>query len=76
MNKDLDTMKLPSNHEFFTKLVKIHHIKIEEAKSYIPIDMIHKLVNVNILKEHQNYTVSFHSRYIDTYFRKVLQATT
>src|SRR6266496_6537645 len=76
IERDLDTMKLPTNHEFFIKLIKVHHIKIGEAKSYTPLDMIHKLVSVNILKEHQNYTVSFHSRYVDTYFKEASQATT
>ncbi|CAI2190537.1 19455_t:CDS:2 [Funneliformis geosporum] len=74
--RDLYMMKLPRNHEFFLKLANVHHIEIEEARSYMPIDMIHKLVDINILKEHQDFTVSFHSRYVDTYFKEVLQATT
>ncbi|CAG8587097.1 4870_t:CDS:2 [Funneliformis mosseae] len=58
----LFTVGLPTNHEFFRKLIEVHHcIDIEEAESYILLDMIRKLVKVNILKEHQDYTVSFHS---------------
>jgi hypothetical protein len=76
IKRDLDTIKLPINHEFFIKLNKVHRIKIGEAESYMPLDMIRKLVSVNILKEHQNYTVSFNPCYVDTYFKEALQATT
>jgi len=72
IERDLDILGLPKNHKFFTKLIEVHHINIGQTVSDIPLDMIHKLVEANILKEHQDYTVSFHSRYVDTYFREVI----
>ncbi|CAG8714162.1 9854_t:CDS:2, partial [Ambispora leptoticha] len=74
IKRDLDTVELPANHEFFIKLIEVDHIDIRKAKTIIPLNMIHKLVEANILKEHQDYTVSFHSRYIDTYFKEVILA--
>ncbi|CAG8684004.1 4047_t:CDS:2, partial [Ambispora gerdemannii] len=70
IKRDLDTVDLPENHEFFIKLIEVDRIAIKKAKTIIPLDTIHKLVEANILKEHQDYTVSFHSRYIDTYFKE------
>ncbi|CAG8649106.1 7659_t:CDS:2, partial [Ambispora gerdemannii] len=74
IKRDLDTVELPANHEFFIKLIEVDHIDIQKAKTVIPLNMIHKLVEANILKENQDYTVSFHSRYIDTYFKEVILA--
>ncbi|KAF0416967.1 hypothetical protein F8M41_007369 [Gigaspora margarita] len=71
IKKDLDTVDLPENHEFFIKLIEAHRIGIAQAKTIIPLNMIRKLVEANIIKEHQNYTVSFHTRYIETYFKEV-----
>ena len=65
-------VELPENNEFFIKLIEIRHIDIQHAKTIIPLNMLRKLVEANILKEHQDYTVSFHSRYIDTYFKEVI----
>ena len=74
VQRDLGTVGLCENHEFFTKLIEVDRIAIKKAKTIIPLDTIHKLVEANILKEHQDYTVSFHSRYIDTYFKEVILA--
>ncbi|CAJ0838328.1 10835_t:CDS:2, partial [Entrophospora sp. SA101] len=70
VKRDLDMVELPENHEFFIKLIEIHRIGIQQAKTIIPLNMLRKLVKANILKEHQDYTVSFHSHYIDTYFKE------
>ncbi|CAG8804209.1 19813_t:CDS:1, partial [Racocetra fulgida] len=51
-------------------LIEVGRIDIEQAETIIPLNTIRKLVEANILKEHKNYTVSFHSRYIDTYFKE------
>ncbi|CAG8633033.1 3823_t:CDS:2, partial [Diversispora eburnea] len=51
-------------------LLEIHHIDIEQAQTIISLDMLHKLVECNILKENEDCTVSFHSRYVDTYFKE------
>ncbi|KAF0424565.1 hypothetical protein F8M41_006508 [Gigaspora margarita] len=53
-------------------LIEVGRIDIEQAETIIPLNMIHKLVEVNIFKEHQDYTVSFHSRCVDTYFKEVI----
>nr|CAG8552851.1 7490_t:CDS:2 [Entrophospora candida] len=74
VKRDLDMVELPENHESFIKLIEIHRIGIQQAKTIIPLNMLRKLVKANILKEHQDYTVSFHSRYIDTYFKEVILA--
>ncbi|RHZ81272.1 hypothetical protein Glove_122g6 [Diversispora epigaea] len=71
IQRDLDTLELPENHEFFIKLIEVDRIAIKKAKTIIPLNVIHKLVEANILKENEDYTVSFHSRYIDTYFKEV-----
>ncbi|CAG8628347.1 8774_t:CDS:2, partial [Gigaspora margarita] len=67
---NLGMMGIPKDHEFFIKLIKLGHIDIEQAETIILLNTIHKLVEANILKEHKNYTVSFHSRYVDTYFKE------
>ncbi|CAG8837279.1 36748_t:CDS:2, partial [Gigaspora margarita] len=67
---NLGMVGIPKNHEFFIKLIEVGRIDIEQAETIIPLNMIHKLVEVNILKEHQDYTVSFHSRCVDTYFKE------
>ena len=67
-------MGLPENHEFFIKLMEVDCIDIKKAKTIIPLNMIHKLVEANILKENKDYTVSFHSCYIKTYLKKVIFA--
>ncbi|CAG8564346.1 5604_t:CDS:2, partial [Paraglomus occultum] len=61
IKRDLDTVELPENHEFFIKLIEVDRIDIKNANTIIPLNMIHKLVEANILKENQDYTVSFHS---------------
>ncbi|CAG8684091.1 21365_t:CDS:2, partial [Dentiscutata erythropus] len=68
--RDLDTVNLPINHKFFVKLMEVHRIHITQAKTIIPLNMIRKLVEANIIKEHQDYTVSFHSRFIETYIKE------
>lgn len=75
IKRDLVRLALPINHELFTKLVEVHHIDIEQATSVMPLNTIYNLVEANILREHQDYTVSFHSRYVDTYFREVIIAS-
>ncbi|CAG8612737.1 1349_t:CDS:2 [Gigaspora rosea] len=63
---------LPENHEFFIKIIEVHRIDIKQAKPIMSLNMICKLVEANIIQEHQNYTVSFHSRYIETYFKEAI----
>ncbi|CAG8532037.1 11459_t:CDS:2 [Scutellospora calospora] len=72
--ENLNAVELPGNHEFFINLIEVDRIDIDKAKTIIPLKMIHKLIETNILKEHDDYTVSFHSRYIDTYFKEVIIA--
>ncbi|RIA83517.1 hypothetical protein C1645_833701 [Glomus cerebriforme] len=44
---------------------------LNEAKTIIPLDMLHKLIGANILSsQHENCTVSFHSYYVKTYFKE------
>ncbi|RIB18133.1 hypothetical protein C2G38_2037153 [Gigaspora rosea] len=69
---NLRMVEIPKNHEFFIKLIEVGRIDIEQAETIIPISMIHKLVEINILKEHQDDTVSFHSRCVETYFKEVI----
>ncbi|RHZ60327.1 hypothetical protein Glove_355g68 [Diversispora epigaea] len=73
IKKDLDMIEFSINHKIFTKLIEVHRIDISQAKFDIPLNMIHKLIEVNILKENQDYTVSFHSRYVDTFFREQIK---
>ncbi|RHZ44228.1 hypothetical protein Glove_750g52 [Diversispora epigaea] len=70
IRRDLVTMKLPTNHKFFIKLIEVDHIDMEKAKTIIPLNLIYKLVEANILREHEDFTVSFYSRFIDTYFKE------
>ncbi|CAG8707444.1 11561_t:CDS:2 [Dentiscutata erythropus] len=69
---NLGMLGIPKNHKFFIKLIEVGHIDIKQAETIISLNMIHKLVEANILKEHKDYTVFFHSRYIDTYFKEVI----
>ncbi|CAG8747841.1 14724_t:CDS:2, partial [Racocetra fulgida] len=52
------------------QLIEVGRIDIKQAKTIIPLNTIRKLVEANILKEDQDFTVSFHSRYVDTYFKE------
>ncbi|RIB30803.1 P-loop containing nucleoside triphosphate hydrolase protein [Gigaspora rosea] len=70
IERSLDTVDLPVNHKFFIKLIETKHMDIKQAKTIIPLNMIRKLVEANIIKEHEDRTVSFHSRYIETYFKE------
>ncbi|CAG8821594.1 11093_t:CDS:2 [Gigaspora margarita] len=72
VKRDLDTVDLPENHEFFIKFIEVHSIDIKQIKTIIFLNIICKLIEANIIKEHQNYTVSFHSRYIETYFKEAI----
>ncbi|RHZ65139.1 hypothetical protein Glove_319g144 [Diversispora epigaea] len=73
IERDLQMIEFPINHKIFTKLIEEHRINSSQAKSGIPLNMIRKLVEANILKEHQDYTISFHSRYVDTFFREQIK---
>ncbi|RIA98869.1 P-loop containing nucleoside triphosphate hydrolase protein [Glomus cerebriforme] len=70
IKEDMRSMKLPKNHKIFIKLIESHAIDIDQATNIIPLDMIRELIEANILR-HQNYTVSFHSRYVENYFKEV-----
>ncbi|RIB30793.1 hypothetical protein C2G38_2151771 [Gigaspora rosea] len=72
IEENLDTVDLPENHKFFIKLIKTHRMDIKQVKTIMPLNMIRKLVEANIIKEHKDRTVSFHSRYIETYFKEVI----
>ncbi|RIA95722.1 P-loop containing nucleoside triphosphate hydrolase protein [Glomus cerebriforme] len=74
----LNNIKISERHKLFTKLIELKCIDIKEAKTIIPLDILHKLIEDNIFSgQHNNRTMSFHSRYVETYFKelKLLQVT-
>ncbi|CAG8470436.1 8557_t:CDS:2, partial [Ambispora gerdemannii] len=63
---NLRAVEVPRNHEFFTKLLNVHHMRIEQAEIIMPFNMLRKLVEVNILKQSTDGDLSFHERCVET----------
>ena len=69
LKTELSALKL--DHRPFLKILEAHSIEQEQAEIIFGKNILQKLIEYNILMVN-NRRVSFHSRYIETYFREVI----
>ena len=73
VRKLLEGIDIPTDHSLFKKLLEEGHVDSgDPVMTNIPVEIRHKLYESNILSEHYNYKVTFHARYVATYFKENL----
>ncbi|CAG8647079.1 5629_t:CDS:2 [Ambispora gerdemannii] len=69
ISNGLEALAVPTNHAIFIKLLEVHILGNEQAKTIMDSKTRRKLIEANILKESTDGKLSFYERCVETYFR-------
>ena len=69
-NGALIRLKLKKDHPFFSALLKVGRLPTDDAEQLLLSDqLLAELLKRNVIAQHADGTVSFHSRFVETFFR-------
>ena len=65
----LKDLGLETNHAFFGALLKSGRLPTEDARNFLSAAQVAELLKRNVIAQHADKTLSFHSRVVETFFR-------